>query len=204
MWCSRGCLGPHTIALRRSATRASWVARGAADAPQRTYRNVWPGPQAAVTATAIGFTDPVLDGPALALHRPGGPGEVRTPDGTRALPGTHPAVGGGRVAWIDPQGITVSGATTIPAPGADAIAVSAAYVAWRAGQTLNAASLDPATQYAARPVIAGNVGRPALSGSLMVIEVDGRIEPIDLTTGSHTLLRRQARAELRGPSIYGA
>ena len=159
--------------------------------------------QAAVTVTAAGFTDPVIDGPALALHRPGGLGELRAPNGTSALPGNHPAVGGGRTAWIDPTGIVVSGVTTVAAAGADAIAVSASYVAWRAGKTLNVASLDPATGYAARTVLGGNVGRPALSGNLLVFDIDGRIESIDLATGVHALLRRQARAQLRGPSVYG-
>ena len=116
--------------------------------------------QAAVTVTAIGFADPVLDGPALALHRPGGLGEVRSTDGTRALPGNHPAVGGGRTAWIDATGIVVSGAATFAVTGADAIAVSASYVAWRAGKTLNVASLDPATGYAPAPSSPATSGAP--------------------------------------------
>jgi len=160
--------------------------------------------QAATTVQAIGFSDPVVDGPRLALHHPGTYGELRAPYLKQALPGNHPAIGGGRTAWIDPQGITIEGVATIPAPGADAIAVSAGFVVWRAGEALNAASLDPATGFAARTVVTGAVGRPALSGSLLVFDLDGQIESLDLTTGIRTLLRRQPLAQLRGPSVYGA
>ena len=41
------------------------------------------------------------------------------------------------------------------------------------------------------------------SGNLLVYAIDGRIEAIDLVTGVHQLLRREARAELRGPSVDG-
>ena len=54
-----------------------------------------------------------------------------------------------------------------------------------------------------RLLVNGPVGRPALGGNLVVFELDGRIEAIDLTTGVRTILRRQARAELRGPSVLG-
>jgi hypothetical protein len=156
---------------------------------------------AAVTVAAIGFTDPVLDGPALALHRPGGTGEVRGPTGA-PVPGTHPAVGGGRRAWVDSANgtVTVEALAAIPAYGADSVAVSASYVAWRVGQTLNVASL---ADLAPRTVVTGQVGRPALAGNLLVFDIEGRIEALDLTTNARSLLRREARAQLRGPSVYG-
>ena len=50
---------------------------------------------AAIRVTAIGFSDPSLDGPTIALHRPGGAGELRGPAGIQPVPGNHPAVGGG-------------------------------------------------------------------------------------------------------------
>ena len=40
--------------------------------------------QAAVSVAAIGFADPSVAGPTLALHRPGGTGELRGPAGVRA------------------------------------------------------------------------------------------------------------------------
>jgi hypothetical protein len=159
--------------------------------------------QAAVKVTAIGFADPSIDGGVLALHRPGGTGELRGPAGTQPLPGSHPAVGGGRVAWIEGANVVVQNVAAIPAPGADALAVSTTWVAWRSGQALQAAPLDPAQGFAPRPVITGAVGKPALNGSLLVFELDNRIEAIDLATGQRTLLRRESGAELRGPSVRG-
>jgi hypothetical protein len=159
---------------------------------------------AAVTTIGTGFSDPVIDGGRLALHKPGSTAIIRAGDTIRGLPGNHPAVGADRIAWIDTNGITIEGLATIPAPQADGLAVSATYVAWRAGNNLNVAPLDPATGFPSRTVVTGNVGRPALSGNLLVYEIDGRIEAFDLGTGVHTLLRRQAQAELRGPSIYGS
>ena len=53
---------------------------------------------AAATVLAVGFADPSIDGATIALHRPGGAGELRN---WRTLPGNHPAVGGGRLAYIE-------------------------------------------------------------------------------------------------------
>ena len=111
--------------------------------------------QAAVKVIAPGYADLSVDGGLFALHRPGGLGELRGPAGTQALPGNHPAVGGGRVAWIEGASVVVQGVGSFPAPGADALAVTANWVAWRSGATLHAASLDPANGFVSRPVIGG-------------------------------------------------
>src|SRR3954462_12469241 len=73
-------------ALDAAALAACAVALFAAPAQAQVY--------------AAGYADPSADGAALALHRPGGNGELRVPGATEPLPGTHPAVGGGRRAWI--------------------------------------------------------------------------------------------------------
>ena len=159
--------------------------------------------QAAVSVAAIGFADPSVDGSLLALHRPGGLGELRSPAGAQPLPGNHPAVGGGRVAWIEGASVVVQNLAAIPAPGADAVAVSTNWVAWRAGPALYVAPLDPAQGFAPRQLITGSVGKPVLGGNLLVFELAGQIEAIDLATGQRTLLRREKGAELRGPSVLG-
>ena len=51
---------------------------------------------AAVTVTAIGFSDPSVSGATLALHRPGATGELRGPAGIQPTLGNHPVVGGSR------------------------------------------------------------------------------------------------------------
>ncbi|MBE2320491.1 hypothetical protein DVA67_031300 [Solirubrobacter sp. CPCC 204708] len=156
--------------------------------------------QAQIVGAAAGFADPSVDGEAVAFHRPGGLGELRGPAGIQALPGVHPAIGGGRQAWLENGHVVIPGVGAIPAPSADAVAISGTFVAWRAGQELVAASL---TDLAPRQITIGALGRPALSGSLLVYDVDGRIEAVDLLTGTRTVLRREARVQLRGPSVVG-
>jgi hypothetical protein len=152
---------------------------------------------------AVGFADPSVDGAAVALHAPGANGQVRSPEGLSGVPGVHPAIGGGREAWISGGAITVNGVATIPAPDADALAVSANWVAWRAGDALWAASLAPGA--AAQQVVAGDTGPPALTGDqlLYTLRRGTRIYALDLATGVRTLLRQVRDAQLRGPSSDG-
>ncbi|WP_028063060.1 hypothetical protein [Solirubrobacter soli] len=159
--------------------------------------------QAAVKVTAVGYSDPSVDGAVQALHKPGANGELRGPAGVLPLPGNHPAIGGGRLAYIVGANVVVDGIATIPAAGADALAVSTYWVAWRAAGALYVASLDPTQPATPTAVVLGNVGRPSLAGSILVFEAGGRLETYDLSTGTRTVLRREARAELRGPSVLG-
>jgi hypothetical protein len=160
--------------------------------------------RAAVKVTAVGYSDPSVDGLVQALHRPGKPnGELRTPGAAQPLPGNHPAVGGGRLAYLQDGNVVVQDVAALPAPGADALAVSTSWVVWRAAGALYVASLDPAQPANPHPFLFGNVGKPSLSGSLAVFELDGRIETFDLATGVRRVLRSESRAELRGPSLLG-
>ena len=138
--------------------------------------------QAAVTVTAAGFADPSVDGPRFALHRPGGDGELREPGGRQALPGNHPAVGGGRPAWIEGSDVVVAGRRRDPrARRGRASRSRANWVAWRAGQdALRRAARSATGLRGAHRWSTGNVGRPALAGNLLVFDIDGRIESIDL------------------------
>jgi hypothetical protein len=156
--------------------------------------------QAQLIGAAAGFADPTVDGATVAFHRPGGLGELRGPSGIFALPGNHPAVGDGRRAYLTDGRVVVEGVGSIAAPAADSVAVSSTFVAWRQGPELVAAAL---ADLAPRQVGLGAVGRPALSGNLLVYDVDGRIESLDLVTGARRMLRRESRAQLRGPSIVG-
>ncbi len=129
---------------------------------------------AAVQTFAPGYSDPSADGATVALHRPGAAGgEVRGPAGVQTLPGNHPALGEGRTAWIETGNVVVAGVASIPASGADAVAVSSGWVAWRSGTSLVAASLDPASGFIPRVVVTGAVGRPALTGGLLVFDRAG-------------------------------
>lgn len=156
--------------------------------------------QAQIVGAAAGFSDPSVDVGSVAFHRPGGLGELRGPSGVYAVPGNHPAIGGGRQAYIANGHVVVEGVGAIAAPAADSVAVSGTVVAWRQGQELVAASLSDLVP---RQILVGAVGRPALTGTLLVFDIDGRIESVDLSTGLRTMLRREARVQLRGPSVIG-
>lgn len=160
-----------------------------------------PAQAAQLSGAVPGFADPSFDTGTLALHRQGGLGQLRGATGTVSVPGTHPAVGGGRQAWIENGNVVVPGVVALPAPNADSVAVSDTFVVWRQRQELVAASLAELTP---RVVVTGQVGRPALAGNLLVFDISGRIESLDLGTGVRTLLRRETRAQLRGPSIVGS
>lgn len=165
---------------------------------------LWAAPaQARATATviAIGVVDPTIDGPTLAVHRPGAPGELFAPAGVRPAPGARPAVGGGRLAWIGNGTVEVDGVGAIPAVGVNAVAVARDWVAWRAGGALWVAPILPGGFGGVTRVATGDVGRPALAGSLLLFDfASTRIDEIDLATMQRTILRREKRAQLRGPS----
>ena len=127
--------------------------------------------QAAVSVFAVGYADAGLDGPLLALHRPGGQGEIRGPR-ARAAPRQPPR--GRRRAPAYVVGATIqSRAAAIPAPGADAVAISDDLGGLAHDRRVHAAPLADAVP---RQVIAGNVGRPGAVGNLLVFTIDGRIE----------------------------
>ena len=131
---------------------------------------------------------------------PGRPGSFARPAGDQAAPGAKPAIGGGRLAYLGNQTVEVQGVGSIPAAGVNAVAVSAGWVAWRSGPTLWVAPFGATGFGAVTRVAAGEVGRPALDGNTLLYDYYGRIAAIDLTTMQRTVLRREARAQLRGPS----
>jgi hypothetical protein len=154
---------------------------------------------AATHTIAPGFADPSVDGTALALHHPGSTGQLWSPTDARPLPGAHPAIGGARVAWTGTDAVVVADLAAFPAPGANAVAISATWVAWRTRQAIYAAPLTG--DMTPRVVAQGAVGRPALAGDLLVYALEGRIEAIDLNTSVRAVLRSEKRSQLRGPSI---
>jgi hypothetical protein len=162
-----------------------------------------------------GGSDPSVDGTLIAWHIPRQPGVlVRDGKWTR-LPGTHPALGDARLALYDGTAIRVretSGpafTTAVPAPGADALAVSARFVAWRARSSAgDEIFVAPLPGGAPRRIASSKeLGRPALEGSLLAYHVPGRtgsrIVIADLVTGKKTTVRRERRALLLNPSLEG-
>jgi hypothetical protein len=170
----------------------------------------------AVEPVAVNASDPSVDGPLLAWHEPGAAG-VLVGGGTQTrVGGVHPAVGGARLAVVrDGAAIDIthtSGppfALTVAAPGADAVAVSASWVVWRAREggrdTIRAAPLAGGS--VVRVMRAADLGRPALDGDRVAFHVGGRsggrIVVADLGRGRRRTVRRERRAQLLNPSLRG-
>jgi hypothetical protein len=162
-----------------------------------------------------GGSDPTADGGLVAWHVAGETGVLVVNGQRQSAGGAHPALGGGRLAYIGDGVIQIrhtSGqpfSATIPAPGADALAVSREWVAWRArdpeGDTIFAAPLAGGSPR--RIARSKELGRPAIDGGRMAYHVPGRtgsrIVLSDLATGKRTTVRRERRALLTNPSLAG-
>ncbi len=166
-------------------------------------------------------TDPTVDVGALAWSVPGGEGMLTAGGPAAPVGGRRPALGGGRLAVVVADG-TVSvvdratgAARSVPAAaGADALAVSARWLAWRlAGpdRLVVLDLLDPAAapRAVARVGAPGTLSRPALDGDRLAWAVATRrgssIRALDLATpGARTVtLRREARVLLTAPALWG-
>jgi len=137
------------------------------------------GTSSALAATIAGATDPSVYRSALAWQRVGGSGMLRTPSGTRRLPGTLPAVGGFNRAWLTAGGIVVSlrrqPPQTFPLPPnaqVDALAISGSWLVVRDQaadgiENLFGISLAARGQrrYIAGAGTPGAIGRPAIEGA---------------------------------------
>jgi hypothetical protein len=159
-----------------------------------------PAQAATASIVGVGIADPSVDGASIAFSRPGAVGVLRSPAGDQSAPGSHPAIGGGRLAYLGTDTVTVAGVGSFAAVGVNAVAVSTGWVAWRAGPTLWVAPIVDGGFGGGTRIAAGEVGRPALDGNTLLYDYYGRIEAVDLTTMQRTILRRQARAQLRGPA----
>ncbi len=182
------------------------------------------GAGASASARTLGVlaaTDPSASAGELAWQPLGGAGgALRVGTGpAEALPGTHPALGGGLVAWASPGTVTVAdGATlaprlTLAVAGADALAVSAEWLLYRAPgargaeQLVAVALTDPARRRVlAGPRAPGQIGRPALDGASAVFALNDTrrsvIELVDLRSGRERPLRIATRnAQLTSPSL---
>jgi len=164
---------------------------------------------------AANASDPSVDGGLLAWHEAGAQGVLLTGGAPSRVAGVHPALGGARMAVVRDGAIHVQStsgpafALSVPAPGADAVAVSAAWVVWRAREgdrdVLYTAPLAGGATVRLRG--APELGRPALDGNLLAYHVagrsGGRIVLHDLFTGRVRTARRERRAQLLNPSLLG-
>jgi len=176
---------------------------------------------AAATRTVVAgpSADPSVSGDALALRVPGGQAVLGGQRGSFAPVGVErAAVGGGRIALVEGDRVRVRDLAgqapdvVVAAPGADQVAVSAGWVAWRRtgprGDEILVVALagGPVVQqaYVPRP---SQLGRPALDGDRLVFHVAGRdvsrIVEVTLSTGERRDLRRESRRAVSNPTLLG-
>ena len=181
---------------------------------------LWAAPAQAASVFAVPATDPSADGALVAFQEPGGGGVIARPGAREPAPGPHPAVGGGKLAWVGDGTVEVRSQAdpayvfTLPA-AADSVAVSGGWVAWRTQEegrdALYASPLPPAAPAARRVARAGagtTLGRPALAGDRLLFHVAGtarsRIDQVRLATGRRSTLRSAPRTLLLNPSSDGS
>jgi hypothetical protein len=168
---------------------------------------------------AGGAYDPSSAGGLVAWQRPGGPALLRRRGGDQQLPGSHPALGGGRMAWREGGAIVVADAASLQprerhdAPGVGVLAVSDALLAWRARDEAGTDRIWVAAPVAAPRLLLElpapqELGRPALAGGSLLTHVAGpggsRLLSVDVATGAQQVLREEPGAQLSNPATDGS
>jgi hypothetical protein len=141
------------------------------------------GPASAAKTESRPAADPASAGKALLYQRPDGSAMLQRRGPDVAVQGHDPAAGGGRVATIASGEIVLMSAVSlevigrVPAPDADAVAVSRHWVVWRARRNgrdfLRARNVadprDPGPEHSlGRAGGAAQLGRPSLDDNRLV------------------------------------
>jgi hypothetical protein len=179
-----------------------------------------PGSAAATGTDVPHATDPAATADALLFQRLGGPAVISRGGPEVPLAGSHPAIGGRFIATVSGDAIqlldrnTLTPLARIDAPGADAIAVSDTWLAYRAtaggGEGIyiryiaNPASPAPPFLIAAEGG-AAQLSRPAVDGSILLYAIatprGSRIVQWVMGTHKHRALVRSRRLLLFDPAV---
>jgi hypothetical protein len=183
---------------------------------------VVPGNAGAAGSSIAHATDPSATADALLFQRLGGPAVISRGGPEIPLPGSHPAIGGRYVATVQGNSVLLFDRSTlapvgqIPAPGADAIAISDTWLAYR-GSTgggdaiyirsiVNPAAPAPPLQVASQGG-AAQLSRPAVDGGILLYGIatpgGSRIVQRVMGTRKHRALVRSPRLLLFDPAIKG-
>jgi hypothetical protein len=183
---------------------------------------VIPGSAGAAGTSVAHATDPSATADALLFQRLGGPAVISGGGPEIPLPGDHPAIGGRYVATVQGDTIrlfdrnTLAPIAQVPAPRADAIAISDSWLAYRAptggGDGIyiryiaNPAAPAPPLRLASQGG-AGQLSRPAVDGSTLLYAVatpaGSRVVQRVMGTRKHRALLRSPRLLLFDPSVNG-
>ncbi len=162
--------------------------------------------------------DPTAAAGLIAWQRPNGQALMLRGGSYEGLPGTHPALGGGRIAWREGEAIVIADAATLArlerreAPGAGVLAVSDSLLAWRTRDTAGTDRIwvagpgEPARVLLERAA-PEELGRPALVGNRLLCHIAGpfgsSLIGVDTPTGALEILRSEPGAQLSNPSTDG-
>jgi hypothetical protein len=180
-----------------------------------------PATAAARTAFALfagNAYDPTAAGGLVAWQRPTGVALLLRGGGATAVPGSHPALGGARIAWRDGDEVTIADAATLrrldrrTAPGAGVLALSDTALAWRTRDGAGTDRLWVSTGGEPGLVLESGapteIGRPALVGNVLLCHTAGplgsRVMSIDLATGLQQTLRTEPGAQITNPATDGS
>ncbi|HEY7268044.1 MAG TPA: hypothetical protein VH501_10130 [Solirubrobacterales bacterium] len=183
---------------------------------------VVPGNAGAAGTRITHATDPSATADALLFQRLGGPAVISRGGPEVQLPGSHPAIGRRYVATIKDGSIlifdraTLGQLATIPAAGADAVAVTDNWLAYRASAgggdgiyiryIANPAAPAPPLQVAGQGG-AGQLSRPAVDGNVLLFGIatprSSRIVQRVMGTRRHRALVRSHRLLVFDPSVNG-
>jgi hypothetical protein len=183
---------------------------------------VAPGSAGAAGTQVSHATDPAATADALLFQRLGGPAVISRGGPEIPLPGAHPAIGGRFVATVTGDSVqlldrnSLAPVARIPAPRADAIAVSDSWLAYRAptggGEGIfiryiaNPASPAPPALLASEGG-SNQLSPPAVDGSILVYAVatrhGSRVVQWVMGTHKHRALVRSRRLLLFDPAVAG-
>ena len=165
--------------------------------------------------------DPSVAGSDLAWEQPAVGGFLLRNGQRLQLPGKDPALGGSLAAWHSGDAVTVAARDTlVPSlqlsiPGVDKLAVSDRWLVYRAKLRNGAEEIAArAVTAGAQPVLvagprpAGRLGRPSLSGDLVVYHLatpgGSWLKAYDLAKGTSRTLRFSRSSQLLNPSLLGS
>jgi hypothetical protein len=183
---------------------------------------VAPGSAGAAGTQIPRATDPAATADSLLFQKLGGAALLSRGGPELELQGSHPAIGGRFIATVDGDSVqlldrnSLEPVARIDAPGADAVAVSDLWLAYRAPQDGGdgiyiryiadpAAPAPPSLVAAASG--ASQLSRPAIDGGFLLYGVaspgGSRIVQLVMGTAKHRALIRSRRLLLFDPSVLG-
>ncbi len=181
-----------------------------------------PGSAGAAGTEIKHATDPAATADALLFQRLGGPAVIIRGGPELGLPGRHPAIGGRYVATVIGARVqlldrnTLAPVAQVDAPGADAIAISDSWLAYRAplggGEGIYIRYIANPAAPAAPLLLASEGGAsqlspPAVDGSTLLYAIatprGSRVVQWVMGTHKHRTLVRSPRLLLFNPSVDG-